>query len=175
MLYLGRLRPIKAVENLLSAMTFVGGDITLDVCGDGDDTYQAQLDAQIVRDGLRDRVHLCGHIDGPEKDRMLQAADLLVLPSHSENFGMAAAESLARGIPVLAGTGTPWQDLDARGCGLCVPNDPASLAAALRRMQGMDLVTMGEKGRAWMRSSYSLEAAASAMHDVYESLLTPRV
>jgi glycosyltransferase involved in cell wall biosynthesis len=172
-LYLGRLHPIKALGNLLSALARTGDDITLDICGDGDAAYRAELEARILRERLGKRVRLHGHVDGPEKESLLQTADLLVLPSHTENFGMAAAEALACGIPVLASTGTPWQELDARGCGRCVPNDAASLAAALRQMQGMDLEAMGERGREWMRSSFSWEASAEAMHDVYTSMLKP--
>jgi glycosyltransferase involved in cell wall biosynthesis len=79
-----------------------------------------------------DRVRFRGPLVGVELDRAYAAADLLVLPSRAETYGMVLTEALARGVPVVASDvgGVPEA---LGGAGLLVPpDDPAALAAALR-------------------------------------------
>ena len=83
---------------------------------------------------------------------------------------MSVGETLARGIPVIASTGTPWKRLDEMGAGLWVENDPDSLAQALERISGMDLISMGSRGRVWMQRECSWPAVAREMAGLYESL-----
>ena len=88
--------------------------------------------------GLSDRVRFAGPRVGRELDRAYAAADLLVLPSRAETYGMVVAEALARGLPVLAtdvgGVGeTLGHGEDGTRPGLLIPpGDPAALARALR-------------------------------------------
>jgi glycosyltransferase involved in cell wall biosynthesis len=116
-------------------------------------------------------VRFHGHADEAAKEAAFRNADVLMLPSHSENFGMAAAEALARGIPVVAGSGTPWEALDAVGCGRWVPNTPEALAEAVRSLHREDLLAMGERGRAWVRDEFSIATMAASMHALYRSLI----
>jgi glycosyltransferase involved in cell wall biosynthesis len=94
-----------------------------------------------VRDRARrlgDRVGFPGPLTGPALDRAYAAADLLVLPSHAETYGMVVTEALARGVPVLAtDVGGVCEALGRRDAGLLVPpGDPAALGAALRTWLG---------------------------------------
>jgi glycosyltransferase involved in cell wall biosynthesis len=88
--------------------------------------------------GLRDRVRFPGPRTGPELDRAYAAADLLVLASHAETYGMVVTEALARGLPVLATEVGGVSEALGHGAngtrpGLLVPpGDPAALGAALR-------------------------------------------
>jgi glycosyltransferase involved in cell wall biosynthesis len=88
--------------------------------------------------GLDDRVRFSGPLTGEELDRAYAAADLLVLPSRAETYGMVVTEALARGVPVLASevggvTEALGQADDGTRPGLLVPpGDPAALGAALR-------------------------------------------
>ncbi|MGZ6670929.1 MAG: glycosyltransferase family 4 protein [Solirubrobacteraceae bacterium] len=92
--------------------------------------------------GLADRVRFPGPRTGPELDRAYAAADLLVLASHAETYGLVVTEALARGLPVLAAeVGGVTEALghgdDGTRPGLLVaPGDPAALAAALRAWLG---------------------------------------
>ena len=91
-----------------------------------------------VRDhGLGDRVRFAGARTGAELDRAYAAADLLVLASHAETYGMVVTEALARGVPVVATDVGGVAEALAGGPGLLVPpGDPAALGAALRAWLG---------------------------------------
>ena len=89
--------------------------------------------------GLRDRVHFAGPRIGAALDSAYAAADLLVLASHGETYGMVVTEALARGVPVLATDvgGVPEALGGRRPAGLLVPpGDPEAFGAALRRWLG---------------------------------------
>ena len=76
---------------------------------------------------LQSDVFFTGIVHGKAKKTLYKLADLFVLPSHTENFGIVAAEALASGLPVLASNKTPWNDLETMNCGKFVNNDPNSL------------------------------------------------
>lgn len=171
LLFLGRLHPIKAIDQLLLACARLdarGVPFSLSVAGDGDPTFTASLRSIVDREGLGDRVTLLGAVKGEAKERLFAEADVLVLPSHSENFGIAAAEALAHALPVIASRGTPWRGLEAEGAGLWVDNDPESLAAAIARIREMPLAEMGRRGRAWVARDFGWDRVAKDMIAVYE-------
>lgn len=103
-----------------------------------DPEYVAGLRALIDQYGLGDRLHLAGPQSGAELDASYASADLMVLTSYAETYGMAVTEALARGIPVLATDvgGLPeavGRAPDGGVPGLLVPpENPAALAAELR-------------------------------------------
>jgi glycosyltransferase involved in cell wall biosynthesis len=104
--------------------------------------HVAQLRELIETSGLGDRVRLTGPQAGAELDASYGAADLMVLASYAETYGMAVTEALARGIPVLATDvgGLPeavGQTSDGSVPGVLVPqDDPSALTAALRGWLG---------------------------------------
>ena len=105
---------------------------------DRDPAFADRVRRRAWKGGLRDRVGFPGPRTGPELDRAYAAADLLVLASHAETYGMVVTEALARGLPVLATeVGGVSEALghgeDGTRPGLLVPpGDPAALGAALR-------------------------------------------
>jgi glycosyltransferase involved in cell wall biosynthesis len=173
LLYLGRLDPIKGLENLLSACRLLDESPampwTLTVAGGGEQAYVERL-ARLGDDLGRSRVSFVGEVDAAGKLRAFEAADVLLLPSYSESFGIVAAEALAHGVPVIASHGTPWRQLDAVGCGLWVANSPGALAEAIRRARTLPLRDMGQRGRGWMQERFSWELIAREMLDLYGAL-----
>lgn len=168
--YLGRLDPKKGIENLLRATAMLPG-CSLSIYGSGDPAYVQQLMDETRALNLRDRVSFRGAVARTEKERALVEADLLVVPSHTENFAMVVAEGLAHGTPVVASTGTPWKEIEARKVGRWVDNDPATLARAIRSLEHEDLQDMGRRGREWMRAEYDWRRVAERMAAVYRSLV----
>lgn len=178
LLFLGRLDPKKGVENLLRAVALLrdGGrdGWRLTVAGSGRPDYEAGL-RRLARDlDVADAVSFVGAVHGRAKEEAFSEADLMVVPSHVENFGMVVAEGLAHGLPVVASRGTPWSALERYGCGLWVDNDPVSLQNAVRRMAKMPLAEMGARGRRWMEEEFSWETVGQRMLEVYRTLLEGR-
>ncbi len=79
----------------------------------------------------------------------MRSVDLFVLPSHSENFGMAIAEALACGLPVITTNRTPWEEMVLEGCGWCVDDNRIALEGALKQAIEIGrgrLAMMGQRG-----------------------------
>ena len=109
---------------------------------DRDPEFVQRLRHSWLDDGLGDRVRLPGPRTGADLDRIYRSADLMVLPSRAETYGMVVTEALARGLPVLAAdvggvTEAIGHGADGIRPGLLVPpGDPAALGAALRAWLG---------------------------------------
>jgi len=106
MLVLSRLHPKKGLDVLIDAFLALVqvekfAHWRLVIAGDGPEAYVRKLKAMAGSSAQRDRIVFTGWLDGEEKDAVLGGASLLVLPSHQENFGLAAVEALACGVPVL--------------------------------------------------------------------------
>ncbi|WP_322893917.1 MULTISPECIES: glycosyltransferase [unclassified Yoonia] len=165
---LGRLHPKKGIDRLIAALAALPDNVTLDLYGGGEAVHVAALQAQAAPFGARIRFH--GPVQGAAKARAFAGADLFVLPSHSENFGLVVAEALAHGLPVLTTSATPWAQLDHIGCGRCVDLAEVDLAAAIMDLAAGDLARMGAKGRAWMVRDFSPAAMVAGFAALYRSL-----
>jgi glycosyltransferase involved in cell wall biosynthesis len=167
LIFLGRVHEKKGIDLLIVAMSRLGLEVKLDVYGSGSDAYLATLNTLIVRLGLESRVRFHGHIEGADKSHAFRNADLFVLPSHSENFGIAIAEALAHGVPVVTTRNTPWSALDQTGCGRCIELDTDILVATIAELAESDLAAMGRAGRAWMIRAFSPDAANGRLLELY--------
>jgi glycosyltransferase involved in cell wall biosynthesis len=174
LLYLGRLHPIKGIENLLQAIPSVKTPISLQVCGDGESDYRESLERLAHELELAGRVRFHGRVSGDIKEGHFREADVCIVPSYKENFCMVIAESLSRGVPVIASRGTPWNLMEDNGCGLWVNNDPESLANAINRIRQMPLDEMGSMGQEWMARDFAWSAVAEKMFKLYENLCKAR-
>jgi glycosyltransferase involved in cell wall biosynthesis len=109
---------------------------------DADPAYAGRVRAAIDAHGLGDRVRLAGPLAGEALAAALDAADLVLLPSRAETWGMAVSEGLARGVPAVVGRGTGAEEALGRApCGdlpgaVVPPGEPAALAAAIRDLLG---------------------------------------
>lgn len=175
LLFLGRLDPKKGLENLLEACSLIQprqlhpdrGDWSLTIAGSGAPEYVDTIRARIEALGLSQSVRMVGQVAGAAKEMLFAHADILVVPSHTENFAMVVVEALARGVPVLASTGTPWSRLPEKGCGMWVDNAPEQLAVAIHTMSGMDFREMGLRARRWMQEEFAWPAVAADMLALY--------
>lgn len=105
LLFLGRLQAIKGLPTLLEALAELsptaGEPPHLLLAGPSEEGHDAELLQQARRLGIADRVHQLGMVGGETKVSLYEAADAFVLPSHHENFGIALAEAMRCGMPVL--------------------------------------------------------------------------
>jgi len=172
LMYIGRLSEKKGIENLLEAMYLLKSEkITLAIYGEGTESFVRKLKLQHRDRQLSATVVFRGAAYDEDKNQAFASADVCIVPSHTENFCMVVAEALAFGIPVIASYGTPWADIDKKGCGLWVANSAESLASSILQIRNLSLPEMGARGRQWMTDEYSWHAIAGRMRSVYSSLV----
>jgi glycosyltransferase involved in cell wall biosynthesis len=180
LLFLSRFHPVKAGDRLIHAWAGLWAEFPewqLVLAGPDPDGYRSLWEALAASSGIpATSIRFLDPVAGQEKLDLLASASLLVLPSHSENFGNVVLEALASGVPVLAARGTPWASLETHGCGWWVSNDPAELQQALRTalaLPGPARQAMGEAGRTWSQE-FAWDRVASAMAAAYTTVLGSR-
>ncbi len=104
-IFLGRINKIKGIENLISALTLVNINWSLNIVGEGESTYVKNLKELAKKEKIDRRIKWLGHIDNIKKFDLLLNADILVLPSYKENFANVVIEALGVGTPVIVSEG----------------------------------------------------------------------
>jgi glycosyltransferase involved in cell wall biosynthesis len=170
---IGRMSPEKGHADLLEALAIVRSQVvwvSAVIVGDGPE--RPRLAAQVARLGLEDRVHLPGYLDHPE--RVLEDADLAVLPSHTEGLPNAALEALAMSVPVLATRvgGTPEVVTDGETGRLVEPHSPRALADALLDFAAdpQPWRRMAARGREVVAARFDFAARTREMERIYAEL-----
>lgn len=110
---------------------------------------------------------------GEKKIQLIRRADVVVLPSYSENFGNIVAEALACERPVITTTGTPWQAVAEVGCGVVVEPEREALFSALERvyrMGGEARERMGRLGRTYVRQEFDWSEKARELFACLQAL-----
>ncbi|PYG25490.1 glycosyltransferase [Pelagimonas varians] len=174
LLFISRLHPKKGIDQLIATLARLPDHITLTVAGSGSPAFEAELNAQVVALGLGARITFLGQVNDAAKSAAFHEADALVLPTLSENFGIAIAEGLAHGLPVITTTGAPWEGIKAHRCGDWIDPTPEALEAALTALDAIDvneLSAMGARGYAWMKDTYSEAILGADMMAVYDRIL----
>lgn len=175
LLFLSRLHPKKGLSTLVSAWAKTAPqrpDWDLVIAGPDEGGYRAIVQAQADSEGAS-RISFLGAVYGVRKDEVLRAADLFVLPTKSESFGIAVAEALACGLPAIVTRGAPWAGLEIERCGWWVDHGPEALAAALLEATSLPAAerrAMGARGHAWMARAFAWNPIATQLLDVYRWL-----
>jgi glycosyltransferase involved in cell wall biosynthesis len=108
-----------------------------------------------------------------EKLSLLAAADLFVLPTFQENFGLALIESMASGTAVLTTRGTDiWQEIAAAGATIADNNPAAMHAAMVKLLDDPQLEAIGRRGREWVLERFAIDAIARGFEKMYSDALT---
>jgi len=178
-LFLSRIDPKKGLEVLLDAFDRIAAgspDLRLVIAGDGRPAYVAEIRRLAASLGSCDKITFTGNVAGRQKQQLLEDADLFVLPSRSENFGVAVAEAMACGVPALISTDVgihPEVTNAQAGKAISCRADPEPLATAMGQMLSdpAALRRMGENGWKLARDKYSPDVIAGLLIDQYEAIV----
>jgi glycosyltransferase involved in cell wall biosynthesis len=154
-LFMSRVHPQKGVLELVRAWARTRpAGWRLEIAGPDEDWHWDEVAKVVGQLGLADVVTYHGAVEGERKRQLWRRADLFVLPTFTESFGMAVAEALASGVPVITTRGAPWSDLETHHCGWWIDVGVEPLAAALRQateLTDVERRAMGERGRQYVR------------------------
>jgi glycosyltransferase involved in cell wall biosynthesis len=175
-LFLGRLHPKKGLDILAQAFADVArgrDDLHLVIAGP-DDGARAPTEVLLAKLGATGRVTFTGMLRGEEKLAAFGAADVFVLPSRSENFGIAVVEAMACGLPVVVSDCVNiWREVVDAGAAVAVPCDPSALARALAGLLDDDprRIEMGRKGAVFARERYDRRRVAAELEAAYRTVM----
>lgn len=179
LLSLSRIHPKKNFEAFLEAFAAFGKDESerrwrYVVAGDGEEAYVRKLRDLVQRHSLEDRVEFAGWQAGEKKASLLRGSSLFVLPSFQENFGLAVAEALACGVPVLV---TPAVNLASgireNQAGWIANPSASELEAGLRDALSdeTEMTRRGAAGRAWVEREMTWPIVAERLVELYEGIV----
>lgn len=181
-LFIGRVHPKKGPDLLIRAVAKLAAEgrwdrqtMRLVMAGPADGDYAAHLKGLVTREGIEDLVYWTGMLTGDEKWGAFQAAEVFVLPSHQENFGIAVAESLSAGRSVLiAHPVNISPEIAADGAGLAEDDTVEGTERMLKRWLALpkaDQLQMGRQARATFEARYTAEVGAKDMlRNIYLTL-----
>ena len=176
-LFLSRLNPIKGLDRLIEALGILAarrGDFVFVIAGSGTRAYEEEVRALVRRHRLEDRTVFLGFVEGGSKWALLGEADVFVLSSYHENFGVAVVEAMAAGVPVVISDHVHiHSEVRQAGAGIVTTLDTVEIAAAIGRLLDDERLRkeMGERGRRLARERFTWERVAKDMVQVYAEVL----
>lgn len=179
-LFMSRLDPKKGLDLLIPAMETLqreGVDFHLLMCGANpqDRQYEQAIHAQVSASPLAAQATLTGFVSGDLKAALLQAADLFVLPSYYENFGIAVAEAMIAGLPVVISNQVHiWADIERSRSGWICECTRASVTAQLKTALASAAVRIerGRNAQQFAQTHYSWQAIAQQALGIYQSVMS---
>ena len=178
LLFLSRIHPKKGCDLLIGAFAAIADDqpdLDLVMAGPDGVGWRAVLEAQGQTLGVTDRIHWTGPIYDDAKWGALYGADAFVLPSHQENFGIAVAEALGCGTPVLISNKVDiWREIETAGAGIVTADTIDGATEGLRAWLGKDANTrdaMRQSARALFQEQFDVAVSAPALIRTMESLV----
>lgn len=176
-LFLSRIHVKKGINFLIEAVAVLKDELKeyrINIAGEGDEGYIYELKQMAYKFGVSDYIHFIGGVYGNRKWELFRNADLFVLPTHSENFGIVVAEALACGTPVITTKGTPWHELRTENCGWWTEVGTEPTVNALRAFLQLavdELEKMGHNGRRLVEREYSSKKVAEDMVALYKKVI----
>lgn len=177
LLFLGRVNWKKGLDRLIPALYYVPS-VRLLIAGNDDGNYRPSLEKKARDNGLEKRVVFCGPAYDSDKEALFENAEAFVLPSYSENFGLAALEAMASGCPVVVTPEVGISDtVRETGSGIVVQGDPDILGISIKNLLSNPHVLhqMGEKGKKVVKERFTWEVVASKMESVYQDILDGQI
>ena len=178
--FLSRLDHKKGLDLLfpaISALAIGRDNFAVVIAGSGEREYEARVHDLVLAHGLKEKVIFTGFVQGQDKIDLLRDADVFVLPSYDENFGLAVIEAMAVGVPVVISNNVGiHHEVTEYGAGLVTSCESGEIAHALgtlledeplRRMMGQNAKTLVQKQFAWGK-------VATQLVELYETILSDK-
>ena len=175
-LFLSRIDAKKGVDLLIAAFARIvpqHPDARLIICGDGDPALVASLKQQAAALGIADRITWPGFVDGDLRLAAYACAEMFVLPSHSENFGIALLEAMAAGLPCISTDQVALAADAALERAVKIANrEPHALAIAIEELLGSvtQRQVLAEAAKQIAVTRYSLDSMGTSLRELYESV-----
>lgn len=177
-LFMSRIDRKKGLEVLIQALESINrDDFVLVVAGEGDPEYEATVRKRIDGSTIAARSIWFGPVRGARKWSLLRAADIFALPSYHENFGLAVAEALAAGVPVVVSRKVGISsEIESNRSGIVTECAPESVSGALRRLMDNpeDRKDMGRRARELASDAFSWPKIARQVLEIYHGVTTGR-
>lgn len=175
-LFMSRMHVKKGVRELIEAWRRVSHEgwtleLVYTVRNEEERAYEAKCKELAGGDKS---IIFTGALDDEKKWEAYGRADLFVLPTYSENFGIVVAEALWSGVPVITTKGTPWSELESEGCGWWIDTGVDALARTLKEcfvLSDECLAEMGRRGHDLVERKYTWPAIGRKMVKEYEDIL----
>ena len=173
LLFLSRLHPIKGLDCLVAAWTKLAPKFPawhLVIAGPDEQGCAARAQQVVERGGVAAQTTFCGPLYGGARRAAMARAELFVLPSRHENFGLVVAEAAYLGTPVITTQETPWSGLTTRQAGWWIPVGQPSLEKTLQEAMVKEPATlqaMGMRAREWVTEAFAWPCIAEQMCKVY--------
>ena len=175
-LFLSRLHPKKGLDVLIAALAQLRHRrFTLVIAGSGDPAYEVEIDRLLQETKLGDRTLRVGFVEGETKNICLQGADLFVLTSHSENFGVVVLEALASRLPVVLTPGVALSDLiNTHQLGAVAELDVGAIAKSIEHLLNNPglRISIGDRARPLVLEHYTWKAIGTQLGDRYKAVLS---
>ncbi|MFB3916252.1 MAG: glycosyltransferase [Terriglobales bacterium] len=167
--WIGRIHRIKRLDLLIEAFRRVRQCCLAELVIAGPDETGLRSGLENPIGGEDAGVHWLGEIDAAAKRELLADADVLVMCSDSESFGMSVLEALSAGVPVVVTRTCPWPEVESAGCGFWVPQDAAEIAGGILRIISARecLPNMRRRAQELVREKYLWSSVARRMTEFY--------
>jgi glycosyltransferase involved in cell wall biosynthesis len=171
--FIGRFHPKKNLDLLIETLPRLPEFITLTIAGEGPPELTVAYRKLARELFVEARIRWLGFVSGDARETFFRHVDLLCMPSDFEWFGRAAAEALARGIPVLVSPDTGIAEVvGPRRCGVVCAADPGEIASEVGRLARAreEMVELSQNAAAAAAEMLSFSAHGQALREAYERL-----
>ena len=176
-LFFGRINFKKGLDILAKAFGAVARrrqDVHLVIAGPDNEGWGDRVRTWLAAEGVGACTTFTGMVLGPEKLAVLRDASLFVLPSYSENFGLAVIEAMAAGLPVIISDQVNiWREVESAGAGKVVPCEAGELTEAILDLLDKPEMArqMGQKGHTLVRDEFQWPDIAVRLQETYAILI----
>ncbi len=177
LLFMSRIDPKKGLDLLIPALENLDRDFHFVLAGGNpqDPSYEEKIRDRIHQSNLKDKTSIVGFITGSEKTALLEAADLFVLPSYYENFGIAVAEAMSVGTPVVISDQVHiWKEIERSQSGWICTCNVENLTQVLKEAicDRAEQLQRGKNAQAYAQTHYSWSAIAQQVITAYRQILS---